>query len=121
VRLLGAVDAPWEVLAASDIAAVPTLWPDPLPRAVLEAMAAGRPVVASDTGGIPEMIEDGVHGALTPPGDVDAVAVAVGRLVDDPELRRRLGTAARERVGARFGLDRHVDRMEAVLLRAAGQ
>jgi len=119
VRWLGPVDSPWDVLAASDVVAVPTVWPDPLPRAVLEAMAAGRPVVASAAGGIPEMIENGVQGTLTPPGDVEALAAALERLVRDPEARERMGAAARERVQARFTVDRHVDRVERVLLRVS--
>jgi glycosyltransferase involved in cell wall biosynthesis len=49
----------WELLAAVDVLALPTLWPDPLPRAVMEAMAAGRPVVAYENGGVPEMVVNG--------------------------------------------------------------
>jgi glycosyltransferase involved in cell wall biosynthesis len=66
-------------------------------------MAAGRPVVASAVGGIPEIITDGVDGLLVPPGRPDALADAVTRLLRDEALRRRLGDAARAAVVTRFG------------------
>ncbi len=95
------------VLASLDIVVCPSLEPDPFPRAMLEAMAAGRAVVASDGGGIPEAIEDGVSGLLFPPGDAEALARALLTLFDDPGLVRRLGQAARRRVVERFGIARH--------------
>jgi glycosyltransferase involved in cell wall biosynthesis len=69
-----------------------------LPLCVLEAMAHGRPVVASAVGGIPELVEEGVSGLLVPPGDVAALRAALERLLADPILRRRMGRAARRRV-----------------------
>lgn len=69
-----------------------------LPLCVLEAMAHGRPVVASAVGGIPELVEDGVSGLLVPPGDVTALRAALDRLLGDSVLRRRMGRAARRRV-----------------------
>ena len=68
----------------------------------LEAMAFGLPVVATTAGGLPEVVEDGVTGLLVPPGDAPAMAEAVGRLLQDADLRCRLGAAGRERVLARF-------------------
>ena len=65
--------------------------------AAAEAMAHGRPVVASATGGLLDLVEDGVTGLLVPPGDVPALRAAIERLLGDPELRARLGAAARER------------------------
>ena len=65
--------------------------------AAREAMAWGRPVVASAVGGLTDAVEDGVTGLLVPPGDVQALRAAIVRLLGDPELRRRLGTAGRER------------------------
>lgn len=72
----------------------------------LEAMAHGRPVVASATGGLLDLVEDGTTGLLVPPGDVPALRAAIERLLGDEELRRGLGAAARERVGERFTRDR---------------
>lgn len=80
------------------MAVLPSTWPDPCPTTVLEAMASGRPVVTTRTGGMVDMVEDGVSGILVPPGDSRALAGAMRRLLADPELRERLGTAGRERV-----------------------
>jgi glycosyltransferase involved in cell wall biosynthesis len=68
-----------------------------LPLCVIEAMAHGRPVVASAVGGIPELVRDGETGFLVEPGDVAGLRAAIQRLLADPELRRRLGRAGRER------------------------
>jgi glycosyltransferase involved in cell wall biosynthesis len=70
--------------------------------AALEAMASGLPVVASATGGLPELVEDGVTGFVVPVGDVDALADRLGRLLEDEELRVRMGQAARDRVREHF-------------------
>jgi glycosyltransferase involved in cell wall biosynthesis len=69
-----------------------------LPMVLLEAMAHGRAVVATPVGGIRSLVEDGVTGLLVPAGDANALRAAIERLLADPELRRRLGRAARERV-----------------------
>jgi glycosyltransferase involved in cell wall biosynthesis len=67
-----------------------------------EAMAHGRPVVATNVGGLPEAVVDGETGLLVPPGDVSALRAALERLLGDAELRARLGAAARDRVRERF-------------------
>jgi glycosyltransferase involved in cell wall biosynthesis len=72
----------------------------------LEAMAHARPVVASATGGLLDLVEDGKTGLLVPPGDVTALRRAIERLLGDEDLRRQLGDAARERVRERFTRDR---------------
>jgi glycosyltransferase involved in cell wall biosynthesis len=69
-----------------------------LPLVLLEAMAHGRAVVATPVGGTPSLVEDGVTGLLVPPGDAEALREAIERLLADPDLRRRLGEAARARV-----------------------
>jgi glycosyltransferase involved in cell wall biosynthesis len=69
---------------------------------VLEAMAQGRPVVATAVGGTPELVVDGGTGLLVPPNDVDALAAALGRLLADPELAGRMGDAGRVRVRVEF-------------------
>lgn len=71
---------------------------DGLPNIVLEAMSAGRPIVASRVAGIPQVIDDGVHGLLAPPGDAEALSGAILRLVRDRRLAQRLGQTARQRV-----------------------
>ncbi len=119
IRLIPPQDEIWPLLAAVDVVALTTLWPDPLPRVVMEAMAAGLPVVAYDGGGVPEMVVAGETGVVLSSGDVEALAAAILELAGDPELRRRLGDAGCRRAERLFSVDRHVDRMERVLLSAA--
>jgi glycosyltransferase involved in cell wall biosynthesis len=75
-----------------------------MPLAVLEAMAYGLPVVAPRVGGLPEMVADGREGLLAPAADADQLAERCLRLLDEPDLRRRLGEAARARVEREFSL-----------------
>jgi glycosyltransferase involved in cell wall biosynthesis len=75
-----------------------------MPISVLEAMAAGLPVVATDVGGVHEVVLDGETGRLVPPGDVRALAAALSEMVDDAELRERWGRAGRRRIAERFEL-----------------
>jgi len=109
----------WKLLAAADVLALPTLWPDPLPRAVMEAMAAGRPVVAYRDGGVVEMVVEGETGLLCQPGDVEGLTRAILELAGDEDLRHRLGEAGRKRAGELFSLDRHIEGMESGLTAAA--
>jgi glycosyltransferase involved in cell wall biosynthesis len=110
----------WDLLTAVDMVVVPSLWPDPLPRSVMEAMVLGRPAIAYRTGGIPEMIADGRTGLLVEPGDRAGLADAIVHLARDPELRHRLGSAAAERARAEFSVTAYVDAMERVLKEAVG-
>jgi len=82
-------------------------------NAILEYMAAGLPVVATDVGGNREAIVDGVTGLLTPVGDAEAFAQAVISLLDDEKLRQAMGTRARERCRERFGMDACIHRLES--------
>jgi glycosyltransferase involved in cell wall biosynthesis len=89
-------------LAAADVVAVPSVVDaagnvDGLPNVLLEALAAGRPVVASRVAGIPDVVEDGVNGLLVPPNDAAALAGAIRRLQQEPSTRRALGEEARRR------------------------
>ena len=74
-----------------------------------EAMAHGRPVVASAVGGLRDLVVDGETGLVVPPGDVAALRAALERLLADPELRRRLGAAARERARTRLSWETVTD------------
>ncbi len=69
-----------------------------LPMAMLEAMAWGKALIVSPVGGIPEFVTDGVEGFLVPPDDIDAIADAIRKLAENPDLRRQMGMAARTRV-----------------------
>ncbi len=93
-----------EVMAAWDGAlfgVAPSIWPDPLPGVVREAMSRGRPVIGTTVGGIVDMIEDGVTGLLVAPNDAPALAAAMRRLIEEPGLAAHLGEAAQIDV-ARF-------------------
>jgi glycosyltransferase involved in cell wall biosynthesis len=100
-----------DVLAALDVAVFPSDR-EGAPLAVLEAMATGIPVVASRVGGLPEVIADGVHGLLVPRRDPEAIAAAVGRLLDDEGLRTRLGRAAQARQQTLYTVEASVARLE---------
>ncbi|MDQ3769959.1 MAG: glycosyltransferase, partial [Actinomycetota bacterium] len=90
------------VYGAADVVAVPSTRPDPLPNAALEAAAAGCCVVASDHGGLPEIVRHGATGVLVAPGDPAALARALAALRDDPARRERLGAGASRDVRVRF-------------------
>ena len=85
-----------------------------LPNVLLEAAAAGRPIVATAAGGTPEIVIDGETGLLVPVGDLDGLGRALGRLLDDGDLAARLGGAAREHVARTFGLERFVTETAAL-------
>jgi len=85
-----------------------------LPNVVLEAMAFQTPVVATRVAGVPNLIEDGVNGLLTPLEDVDALAAAVARILDDRQLSERLARAARQTVVERFSFSRRMAKVAAI-------
>jgi glycosyltransferase involved in cell wall biosynthesis len=114
-HFLGRRDDVPDLLGAATVAAVPAVWAEAFGLSVVEAMAAGVPVVASRTGAIPELIADGETGLLVPPGDAPALAEALGRLLDDPPLRTRLATSARAVVRSRFTVEGTVAGLYAVL------
>lgn len=99
VRFLGAGtrDDVVRLFRAVDAALLTSAWEN-MPHAVLEALAAGTPVVATAVGGVPEVVRDGENGLLVPAGDVEAIAEAIRRIVEDEGLRRSLAAAARASV-----------------------
>jgi glycosyltransferase involved in cell wall biosynthesis len=92
------------VLAASDIFVLPSAYREGIPRVLLEAASMGLPIVTTDSPGCNEAVEDGVNGLLVPVEDPTALARAIVRLVESPDLRRRLGQASRRRAVERFDL-----------------
>jgi L-malate glycosyltransferase len=88
-----------------------------LGTSLLDAMACGRPIVATRAGGIPEIVEDGVNGALVPPRDAATLAAAIVRALTDEGWRRRMGEAGLARVRERFTVDRMVEQTAAVYRR----
>ena len=101
------------LLAGWDVFVLPSLW-EGFGLVLLEAMAAGRPVVASRVGPIPEVVVDGETGLLAEPGRPEALADALIRVLEDPALARRLGEAGRRRVAERFGLGRMIAEITAL-------
>ncbi len=100
-------------LKGADILANPSR-SEGLPNIVLEAMAVGLPVVATDVGGVPELIEDGVSGWLVPYGDQVAMSGAMTGVAQDPDLRQRLARAAADVVGKRFSFERQAEELTKV-------
>lgn len=98
VFLTGYRDDIPRVLAACDIFALPSFW-EGTPRVIVEAMASGLPVVATDIAGIPEQVTDGESGYLIAPGDSEALANRLETLLSDSQLREQMGERGRERVG----------------------
>jgi glycosyltransferase involved in cell wall biosynthesis len=112
-------DALWARYRAAAVVVVPSVWPEPCPTVALEAMGWGRPLVASRTGGLPDLVADGVSGVLVPPADPAALAAALCGLLEDGGRRRAMGAAARARARA-FSTAAVVPRIEAAYREAAG-
>lgn len=108
LRLLGHRDDVADLLAACDLFVLPSLF-EGLPISVLEAMAAGKPVVATRIGGTTEAVEDGVTGLLVPPRDPGALAGAIRTVLADSSLAKRLGEAGRARVKREFSAEAMVE------------
>ncbi len=106
------------VMRAMDVSVVATTTAEPAALSLMETMAMGRPIVATRTGGTPEIVDDGVTGLLFPPGDAGMLAAHVGGLLDDAERRQRMGAAGRARVEREFTVERHVDGMLDLYARA---
>jgi glycosyltransferase involved in cell wall biosynthesis len=113
-------DAP-ALAAASDVFVLPSTIPEGLPRSVIEAMAYSRACIVTNFGGGAELIVDGISGLTVPPGDASAIANAIARLYRDPEYRRLLGQAARERIATDFNIDQTVAQTLAVYRSVTGK
>jgi glycosyltransferase involved in cell wall biosynthesis len=111
VRFLGTLADPWPLLAAADIFALPSLW-EGMPNALLEALAAGRPAVATAVGAVPEMVVDGREALVVPPGDTGALARALAELAASPARRREMGALARQRVEDAYRIEATVAQTE---------
>jgi glycosyltransferase involved in cell wall biosynthesis len=105
--------AMWPYLGALDVFVLSSAW-EALPLSVLEAMSCGLPVIATDVGGLAEAVADGDTGRLVPHGDEEELARALGELLGDEDLRRRLGRAGRERWAQRFRVERMLDELAAL-------
>ena len=105
------------VLNALDVVAVPSTWNEPCSAVVQQGMALSKPIIGTRAGGTPEMVLDDETGFLVPPSDPDALADALARMAGDAFLRKRLGTAGKERVEELFSLRVMTDKIEALYQR----
>jgi len=101
-------DAP-AIVAACDVFALPSLKREGLARSLIEAMAYRVAPVVTDCGGSPELVVDGECGIVVPVRDAAALAGAIGRLYESPDLRKRMGVAARERIGTHFRIEKTIE------------
>ena len=115
IELRGLLDhaSVMELMQTACVLAVPSIVPDCCPTVVLEAMALGRPVVVAASGGIVDLVEDGVTGLLVPPGDPVALATALSAVVDDPETAAAMGRRGARRARS-FTASAVVGRVEAL-------
>ncbi|NOT23882.1 MAG: glycosyltransferase [Nitrospiraceae bacterium] len=119
VHLLGHRDDIEACLAGMDLFVLPSL-NEGMGRALIEAMAAGLPVIASRVGGIPAVISHEQTGLLVPPGDIGALAVALRRLLAQPKWAAQLGAAASRSVDSRYGSVSMVHAIESIFSEALG-
>jgi glycosyltransferase involved in cell wall biosynthesis len=120
LRCAGALPGLKTAIAACDVIVQPSL-NEGMGRTVIEALAMGRPVVASRVGGLPELIDHGRNGLLVVPASPSALADAVGALLRDPARRRRMGEAARRSVDDRFSVQAMVEAIETLYVALAGR
>jgi glycosyltransferase involved in cell wall biosynthesis len=111
VRFLGHRDDVPALLAESDVFVLPSR-SEAAPNGIIEAMGAGLPVVATDVGGIPELVEHGTTGVLVRPGDATALAGALQQLIADPPRAAAYGRAGRAAAERHYSFDRMVARFE---------
>lgn len=112
IEFVGFVSDVAAFLASIDLFVLPSLF-EGLGVAALEAMAAGKPVIATEVGGLSELVEDRRTGLVVPPGDAHALARAIGELVSQDDLMRELGENGRRRVAERFTMERMARQNEA--------
>lgn len=122
-RFAGHVDSTEvsRLLGSALMSVVPSISLENSPLGVLEAMAAGVPVVASQVGGVPELLDHEVQGLLVPPGDVAALSSALERLAGDTAFASSLGRAGRVRAGRDFAPGRHLERLLETYAQAMGE
>lgn len=111
--MLGECENSTVIHRMADIVVLPSLW-EGLPYVLIEAMAAGKAIVASGVGGVTDAVVDGENGIIVPPGDVDALSEALVRLLQDRELSNRLGKNARATAVEKYGIEKMINRLEEI-------
>ncbi|MGQ9492140.1 MAG: glycosyltransferase family 4 protein [Anaerolineae bacterium] len=102
------------VMSALDVLVLASTSPEPFGRVLIEAMAAGKPVVAADGGAVREIIDDGVHGLVVPPSDPAALACAIAHLLTQRDQAKAMGQRGQVRAREKFSLQQYVDGVQAV-------
>jgi len=111
---LGAIPNAVAWYSAFDLHCMPSIDQEGMPNVIMEGSAAGLPVIASQVGAVPDLVEDGITGFLVQPNQVDSLADQLEKLLVDPELRQRMGQAGMERMGREFNVETMVTRMTKV-------
>jgi glycosyltransferase involved in cell wall biosynthesis len=99
-----------DILAQSDVLVLPS-FAEGVPVVLMEAMASGKPVIATQVAGVPELVEDGVSGYVVPPGDKLTLAARIVALTDDPDLQKRFGLMGQKKVQAEFDIRQEAARI----------
>jgi glycosyltransferase involved in cell wall biosynthesis len=111
VTFLGVRNDLPDLLSAADSILMPSL-NEGFPRTAIEAMAAGKPIIATNVGGTPEAIIDGETGILVPSKDIESMTSALVNMVDNPEYQVQLGTAGRKRAVQNYSVENYVSRLD---------
>lgn len=109
-----------DIMSALDLLVLPS-HSEAFGRVLVEAMAAGKPVIGTTVGGIPEIIEDGITGLLVPPASPDDLAQAIIKILQDPDLAHRMGAAGRERAKACFSPERYAAEVQKIYEKFVGE
>ena len=121
IEFLGAVSLAERIsfFQNADIFVLPT-YAEAMPISVIEAMAAGLPVISTSVGGIPELIEDGKDGLLFSPGDVNSLAEKISVLLNDKDMRIKIGNKARQKVHEQMDFSQYVEKLRTILIKYNG-
>ena len=121
IEFLGAVSLAERIsfFQNADIFVLPT-YAEAMPISVIEAMAAGLPVISTSVGGIPELIEDGIDGLLFSPGDVNSLAEKISVLLNDKDMRIKIGDKARQKVREQMDFSQYVEKLRTILIKYNG-
>jgi glycosyltransferase involved in cell wall biosynthesis len=120
ITFTGYQDRVSQILNETDVFVLPSLF-EAFPRSLIEAMGAGKPVIATNVGGCPEAVTDGVSGFIVPPGDPKALAQKLHLLARDNELRNTLGNAARKRAEELFSIQQHIGKTQELYCELLGE
>ena len=121
VRILGSRTDIADILGLSDLFALPSYFREGIPRVLLEAGAMSLPLITTDWPGCREVVDHNYNGMLIPPKDADALASSVSQLLEQPELRYKMGQRSRKLVTERFHLNTVADQYEAIYRRVLGE